>query len=129
MFPPRYRVADEQEQRRRERAKVSQRAFRVRQAASLRDLRDENARLKSVIKNMVESTRVTTLMLSVAQSNKVLRRLALTARYFIVVIQQQDRPALYFRNISDRFPPGRLLIYTLDHHWIPYRPPSGYKLP
>lgn len=41
-------------QRRRERARVSQRAFRVRQATTLRDLREENARLKRVIKDIVE---------------------------------------------------------------------------
>lgn len=33
---------------------MSQRAFRVRQATMLRDLREENARLKRVIKDMVE---------------------------------------------------------------------------
>ncbi|RYO74034.1 hypothetical protein DL766_000001 [Monosporascus sp. MC13-8B] len=41
-------------QRRRERARLSQRAFRIRQATTLRDLREENARLKGVIKNVVE---------------------------------------------------------------------------
>lgn len=42
------------DQRRRERARVSQRAFRVRQATTLRDLREENSRLKRVINDMVE---------------------------------------------------------------------------
>ncbi|KAH7161197.1 hypothetical protein EDB81DRAFT_335822 [Dactylonectria macrodidyma] len=41
-------------QRRRERARVSQRAFRIRQAETLRDLKEENARLKGAIKDVVE---------------------------------------------------------------------------
>ncbi|KAH7126370.1 hypothetical protein B0J13DRAFT_565388 [Dactylonectria estremocensis] len=41
-------------QRRRERARASQRAFRIRQAETLRDLKEENARLKRAIKDVVE---------------------------------------------------------------------------
>lgn len=46
------------DQRRRERARVSQRAFRVRQATTLRDLKEENARLKEVIKDMMEVSKI-----------------------------------------------------------------------
>lgn len=41
-------------QRRRDRARVSQRAFRARQATTLRDLKEENERLKRLIKDVVE---------------------------------------------------------------------------
>lgn len=37
---------------------MSQRAFRVRQATTLRDLKEENARLKEVIKDMVEVSKI-----------------------------------------------------------------------
>lgn len=47
-------MADERRQRRRERARVSQRAFRVRQATTLRDLKEENARLKRFAKDVLE---------------------------------------------------------------------------
>lgn len=46
--------ANERRQRRRDRARVSQRAFRARQATTLRDLKEENARLKRLIKDVVE---------------------------------------------------------------------------
>ncbi|KAH8743251.1 hypothetical protein F5883DRAFT_593636 [Diaporthe sp. PMI_573] len=49
--------AEAELKRRRERAKISQRAFRVRQATTLRDLREENARLKRVIKDVVEASK------------------------------------------------------------------------
>jgi len=53
---PQYPGAYQGRQRRRERARLSQRAFRTRQATTLRDLREENARLRRVIKDVVEAS-------------------------------------------------------------------------
>lgn len=62
---------DRRNQRRRERGRISQRAFRVRQTAVLRDLREENARLKRVIKNMVEISQSGDRLSLISAINKV----------------------------------------------------------
>lgn len=69
------------DQRRRERARVSQRAFRVRQAATLRDLKEENARLKEVIKDMVEVSKIGDISALYSAIHKVAEAASLASEF------------------------------------------------